>query len=331
MDLSTEYLGFRLPHPLIPGASPIVDDLDVAKRYEDAGAPALVMHSLFEEQIEQEERATYLAMEQPAHAYGEALSYFPASDEFRLGPHAYLEQIRKLKRALGIPVIASLNGTSLGGWLDYARQIEQAGADGLELNVYALNADTAESGQQIEQRTLQIVKEIKSQIQIPVAVKLSPFYTALAHFASGLERAGADALVLFNRFYQPNLDIEELEVTHALHLSTSSELLLRLRWIAILDGQRSLSFAVSGGVHSVEDVVKSVMVGANAVQMVSALLAHGPDKLEQMCTELKQWLETHEYDSLSQMRGSMNLARSPDPKAYERANYLHVLHSWREL
>ena len=332
MDLSTSYLGLSLKNPLMPGACPIVDDLDQVKRYEDAGAPAIVMYSLFEEQILEEERATNEAFEEPAETSAEALSYFPSPSDFKIGPHRYLEQIRTIKESVSIPVIASLNGTTQGGWLDYAKLIEEAGADALELNVYAISADPSESAEQVEHRTLDMVQQVKGDLRIPVAVKLSPFYTSLAHFAARLNEVGADGLVLFNRFYQPDIDIDDLEVNPHLRLSRSSELLLRLRWIAILAAHKKASIAASGGVHTTEDVIKALMVGADVVQMVSALLAAGPSagpsKLRQIREDLELWLEEQEYESVAHMRGNMSLARSPDPKAYERANYIHLLHSW---
>ncbi|MCB1057135.1 MAG: dihydroorotate dehydrogenase-like protein [Acidobacteria bacterium] len=330
MDLRTRYLGFELPHPFIPGASPLVDDLDTVRRLEDAGAAAIVMHSLFEEQIVGEELATVRALDEPAESFAEALSYLPEPDDFALGPHEYLEQLQRIKETVAVPVIASLNGTSRGGWLEYARLIRQAGADGLELNVYELVTDPMESSEDVEERTLEMVREVIQAVEgLPVAVKLSPFYTAPLHFAQLLDRAGAAGLVLFNRFYQADLDIEELEVERTLHLSERSELLLRLRWLAILEGKVGASLAVTGGVHEAEDAVKAILCGANAVQVVSTLLRRGPERLATLRDDLARWLMDHEYDSLEQMRGTMSLARCPDPHAFERANYLHLLQSWR--
>jgi dihydroorotate dehydrogenase (fumarate) len=330
MDLSTTYLGFELPHPFVPGASPLVDDLDTVRRLEDAGAPLIVMHSLFEEQIVGEELATVRALTEPSESFAEALSYLPEPDDFALGPQEYLEQIQRLKQTVDIPVIASLNGTTRGGWLELARLIRQAGADGLELNVYELVTDPLESAEDVEKRTLEVVGATRDTVgDLPLAVKLSPFYTALPHLARRLDELGVDGLVLFNRFYQADIDIEELEVERTLHLSDSSELLLRLRWLAILEGQVKASLAVTGGVHRVEDAVKAVMCGAHALQLVSALLRHGPERLLLLRQDLEEWLEEHEYHSLQQMRGSMGLARSPNPHAYERANYMKMLQSWR--
>jgi dihydroorotate dehydrogenase (fumarate) len=329
MDLSTRYLGLKLSHPLMPGASPMVDDLDTVKRLEDAGASAIVMHSLFEEQIRREQMSAFVHTESHEQSFAEALSYFPASDAFALGPHEYLEQLRRIKAAVSVPVIASLNGYTLGGWLNYARLMQDAGADALELNVYQLATDPDESGHAVEERTIEMVRAVRGAVRVPLAVKLSPFYTALGDFARRLDEAGADGLVLFNRFYQPDIDIEELQARRALHLSHSSELPLRLRWLAILSGRVRASLAVSGGVHTVVDVIQSIMSGAHAVQVVSALLQRGPAYLAQLRQELTEWLEEHEYDSLQQMQGSMNLESCPDPRIYERANYMLMLQGWR--
>jgi len=329
MDLSTSYCGLRLAHPLVPGASPLVDDLDMVRRLEDAGAAAIVMHSLFEEQVTRERARTAHDLEAHTEAFAEATSFFPRADEFRLGPDQYLEQIRRIKEIVDVPVIGSLNGVTPSGWLDYARLIEQAGADALELNVYYVATDPREDGAAVERRTIEIVRAVKPSLEIPVAVKLSPFFSSLSHFAAELEEAGADALVLFNRFYQPDIDIEQLDVVPQLVLSTPAELLLRVRWLAILSGQRRLDLAVSGGVHSHLEAVKAVMAGASVVQMVSALLRHGPDHLRVVREGLTRFMEEHEYQSLSQLRGSMNLARCPDAGAFERGNYMRILQGWR--
>ncbi len=328
MDLSTTYLGFALPHPLMPGASPLVDDLDTVKRLEDAGAAAIVMHSLFEEQIEDAVRG--LEAHRLAHeeSVAEARSYFPAPADYALGPDGYLDQIRRIKAAVGVPVIASLNGTTAAGWLEYARQIEQAGADALELNVYYVATDPRESGAEVERRLLEVVREVKARVRIPVAVKLSPFFSSLPHLAHQLDALGADGLVLFNRFYQPDIDLDALEAVPKLHLSTSADLLLRVRWLAILSGRVRASLAATGGVHTGLDALKAVMAGAHAVQMVAALLVHGPGHLRVVREELARWLEEHEYDSLRQAQGSMSLARSPNPGAFERGNYMRILQSW---
>jgi len=329
MDLSTDYLGLRLSHPLIPGAGPLSEDLDLVRRLEDAGAPAIVMSSLFEEQFVREQTATWRQTNLFGNFSGEASSFFPEHAIPALGPEAYLDRIARLKRAVRVPVIASLNGTTDGGWLDCARRIEQAGADALELNVYALPHDPRQDAAAIEARTLSMVTTLRRELTIPLAVKLSPFYTALADVARRLDEAGVDGLVLFNRVYQPDFDLEELEVRPALQLSNPSELPLRLRWIGLLSGQVRASLAVTGGVHGVHDVVRSVMAGAHAVQVVSALLINGPGHLERLRMELAHWLEEHEDASLAQARGSLSAASCPDPEAYGRANYMLSLKSWR--
>ena len=329
MDLSTTYLGLELSHPLMPGASPLLDDLDTARRLEDAGAPAVVMRSLFEEQITVEQLAAHAFMDGPADSYAQALSYLPSPQDFRMGPEAYLEQLARLKEALDIPVIGSLNGTTRGGWLEYAGLMVEAGADALELNIYDLATDGTRSSSELEKQSLEMVRELSLSVGVPLAVKLSPFYTALANHARALEEAGAQGLVLFNRFYQPDIDVDALEVTRQLRFSDPSELLLRVRWLAILSGQIQASLAASGGVHGAVDAVKAIMGGAHAVQMVSALLTRGPEYLTRIRTELESWLLEHEYESVRQMRGSMSLLRCPDPGAYERANYIQILQSFR--
>ncbi|UEM03473.1 dihydroorotate dehydrogenase-like protein [Skermanella rosea] len=329
MDLRTRYLGFELPHPIMPGASPLVDDLDMVRRLEDAGASAIVMHSLFEEQISGEQLAAVHAAERPADSFAEALSYLPPLDGFALGPEGYLEQIRRIKGAVGVPVIASLNGVSRSGWIRYAKLMEEAGADALELNVYAVAADPNEPGQVVEDRLVGVAVAVRRAVAIPVAVKLSPFFSSVAAVVRRLEDVGIDGVVLFNRFYQPDIDIEALEVTPRVQLSDPSELLLRLHWLAILSGRIRPALAASGGVHRVEDVVKAVMAGAHAVQTVSALLRHGPEHLTVLKDGLRRWMEERDYASLEQMQGSMNLRRCPDPAAFERANYMRVLQGWR--
>ena len=329
MDLSTQYLGLTLPHPLVPGASPLADNLDGVRRLEDAGAAAIVLRSLFEEQITREQTADDVFLNSYDGSSAEASSYFPSSHAFALGPFQYLEHLRQTKEAVRVPVIASLNGATPGGWLEYARLMAQAGADALELNLYRISTDPATSSEHVERQAIEMVREVKKAVTIPVAVKLSPFYTALAHLAQGLDRAGADGLVLFNRFYQPDIDVEELTATRTLRLSDSSELLLRLHWMAILSGRVRASLAVSGGVHTALDVVKATMAGAHVTQMVSALLLHGPERLSIVRDDLVTWLEKHEWNSLAEMRGNMNLSRVPDAEAYERANYMLMLQSWK--
>ena len=305
----------------------MTQDLDTVRRLEDAGAAAIVMHSLFEEQLVAEQWATD-AQEQPAHAHPEAMSYFPTPPRFIIGSDDYLDQLEKVKRAVDIPVLGSLNGFSAGGWVRYAGLIEEAGADALELNIYDLATDSQRSGQEVEKEILELVTQIEQRIRIPIAVKLSPFYTALSHFAARLAETRVDGLVLFNRFYQPDIDAEELEVMRV-HLSDPSELLLRLHWLEILWGKVNADLAVTGGVHRGLDVIKAVMGGASAVQMVSALLRHGPGHLRSVRQELIDWLEEHEYHSLEQVLGSMSLLRCPSPHAYERVNYMQLLNSWQ--
>jgi dihydroorotate dehydrogenase (fumarate) len=329
VDLSTRYLGLQLPHPFMPGASPMTDDLGTVRRLEDAGAAAIVMHSLFEEQVQMEQGRTLYDIGSNVDAFSEASSFFPRPADFLLGPDAYLNQIRAIKQAVKVPVIASLNGITASGWLEYARLIEQAGADALELNVFYVAADPAEDATTVERRTIDIIHEVKRAIRIPVAVKLSPYFSSLAHFAAKLEAAGADGMVLFNRFYQPDIDIAELEVVNSLRLSESSELLLRLNWLAILSAQRKLDLAVTGGVHTPQDAVKAVMAGASAVQMVSSLLKNGPQHLTQMRDGLARMVGELGYASLAEMHGCMNLARCPDPAAFARGNYMRILQSWK--
>lgn len=329
MDLKTTYLGLPLAHPLMAGAGPLVDDMDTVKRLEDAGVSALVMHSLFEEQITREEEGTIMDMQLHANAHAEALSYFPQAEDYRLGPERYLEQIRLIKAAVKVPVIASLNGTTKAGWLHYGKLMEQAGADALELNVYYIPTDASETAAAVEKRTLDIVKAVKAEVKIPVSVKLSPFFSSLAHFAQELEAAGADGLVLFNRFFQPDINVEALLAEPTLQLSGPSDLLLRLRWLAVLHGQVKGSLAVTGGVHDGLGALKAVMAGADAVQMVSALLLHGPARLAQTRATLSEWLEEHEYESLAQAKGSMSLSKSPNPQAFTRANYMRILNGWK--
>ena len=331
MDLSTTYLGLALPHPLIVGASPLCDDLDTVRRLEDAGASAIVMHSVFEEQITRERERSLDDLDANVDAFAEASSFLPKQSDFRLAPDEYLEQIRRIRAAVAMPVIGSLNGVTPSGWLDYARSIESAGAAALELNTYYIASDPSEDSASVERRTIEIVREVKRAVTIPIAVKLSPFFSALAHFAGALEAAGADGLVLFNRFFQPDIDVVELEVRPVHVLTDPRELLLRLRWLAILSGQnRRLDLAASGGVYEPIHVVKAVMAGAHAVQTVSALLRHGPGHLRVLREGLARMLDELGYGSIADMRGCMNLAKCPDASAFERANYVRVLNSWRD-
>jgi len=330
-DLSTSYLGLKLRCPLMPGASPMVEDLGTVKRLEDAGAGAIVMYSLFEEQIAREQMGAHRYFDGSSNSNAEAASYFPPSEAFALGPDKYLEQIRKIREAVAIPVIASLNGTTPGGWIDYAKSMQDAGAHALELNLYTIPTDADEDGAAIEARGLDVVREVRRAVTIPLAVKLSPFYSSLPAFVRKLERAGANGVILFNRFYQPDIDAEALDVVRTIRLSDPTELLLRLRWLAIVSPQTKLSIAASGGVHGALDAIKALMSGAHVVQIVSALLRQGPSHLRFLRDQISTWLVEHEYESLKQLVGSMSLAKCPDPAGYERANYVHVLQSWRSL
>ena len=329
MKLATNYLGLKLKNPVMPGASPMATKLDTVRRLEDAGAAAIQMHSLFEEQITSQQLAEFAHTENPADSFAEAVSYFPRMEDYVLGPDRYLEQISKIKEACEIPVIGSLNGISIGGWTDHARLIQQAGADALELNVYYVATNPNESGTEVEKRTLDILEAVKASVTIPVAVKLSSYFSSPGNFAKQLDARGAAGVVMFNRFYQPDINIEELEATPYLELSNSIELRQRLRWIAIIHGHIKADLALSGGVHSFEDIIKGIMVGANVVQLVSSLLKHGPEFLATVLGELTAWMEAHEYESVDQMRGSMSLAHCPDPSVYERGNYLKVLQLWK--
>jgi dihydroorotate dehydrogenase (fumarate) len=328
MDLGTTYLGLRLAHPLMPGASPLADDLDTVRRLEDAGASAIVLRSLFEEQITREQMGASLYLDGTAGAHAEALSYLPDTSVFALGPDAYLEHLRRVRAAVGVPVIASLNGTTPGGWTRYATLMEAAGADALELNLYAVPTNADDSAETVESRLLGAVAAVASAVRIPVAVKLSPFFSSLPHFVRRVAAAGARGVVLFNRFYQADIDVETLDVARSLHLSDSGELLVRLRWLAVLSRRTPLSLAASGGVHTSIDAIKAMMAGAHAVQMVSALLLRGPGRLREVIESVRQWMSEHDYASVAELTGSMGLSRCPDPSAYERANYMTLLQSF---
>jgi dihydroorotate dehydrogenase (fumarate) len=327
-DLSTNYLGLSLKNPIVCSASPLCEDLGTVRRMEDAGAAAVVMHSLFEEQLTLESNDLDHYLSHGTESFAEALTYFPDMTQYNLGPEGYLEHLRRVKKAVSIPVLGSLNGVSSGGWISYAKKIEETGADGLELNVYYIPTSPEMSGAQVEQMYLDLVRDVRASIRIPVAVKLGPYFSALAHMARRLEQAGADALVLFNRFYQPDFDLEKLEVSPNLRLSTSDELRLRLRWAAILYGHIGCDLAVTGGIHTAEDVVKSMMAGAKVAMTTSALLMHGVEHLTTLQAGLLSWLEEHEYESIRQMQGSMSQKSVAEPAAFERANYMKVLRSY---
>jgi dihydroorotate dehydrogenase (fumarate) len=328
MDLKTTYLGLDLKNPIVSGASPLATSLDSARELEDAGVSAIVMSSLFEEEI-LGEVATQQAIESYGESFAEAMSYMVEPHGFHVGPDRYLESVRQLKDALGIPVIGSLNGATPGGWTSYAKKIEQAGADALELNIFFLATDPAISGHDLDERMLEVVRSVTGEVSIPVAVKLSPYISSIPSMARQLVEAGAAGLVLFNRFYQPDIDIEKLEVEPNLRLSTSEELRLRLRWLAVLSGQIDASLSATGGAHTAVDVIKAVMAGAHTVQMVSALLIHGPAHVARTLEAFEFWMKEHDYTSVAQMVGSMNLSRTPNPAAIARANYMQVLDSWQ--
>ena len=324
MDLSTTYLGKRLPHPLIVGAGPLGDDPDTVRALEDAGAAMIVLRSLYEEEVTQEQMSEFVNVEGFSDSFPEATSFAP-DPSLSLGPDEYLQHLRLIKDAVDIPVMASLNGMTRGGWLEYAKLLEEAGADGLELHIYHAASDMTMSAADVERQAIDIVKEVKGSLHIPVAVKLAPLLTAFAHFAKSLDEVGADGLVLFTRFHRIDIDADELEVVRTLPLSDSLELPLRLRGTAALAGRIKASIAITGGVHTGLDVIKSTMAGAHGTQLVSALLRHGPDHLRTVRREIESWMREHEWESLNEMRGNMSLGRLPDPAAYERANFRMAL------
>lgn len=329
IDLTTNYLGLKLKHPVVPSASPLSDSLDKIKRLEDAGASAVVMYSLFEEQIVGESHLLDHYLSYGAESFAEALDYFPEMDSYNIGPNAYLDLIRRAKESVEIPIIGSLNGVSTGGWVEYARMIEEAGADALELNIYHIPTDPALTGAEVEQMYLDVVHDVKANISIPLAVKVGPYFSSFANVAMRLAKAGADGLVIFNRFYQPDFDLERLEVVPNLTLSSAWELRTPIRWVSILYGRVPVDFAVTRGVHSYEDVLKGVMAGANVTMMASELLRNGVQRMGLIVQEVGRWLEEHEYHSLAQARGSMSQQNVAEPAAFERANYMKVLQSWK--
>jgi dihydroorotate dehydrogenase (fumarate) len=329
MDLTTTYLGMKLEHPLVASASPLSADFSGIRRLEDAGAAAVVMYSLFEEQITLESQQLDHFLSYGVESFPEALDYFPDMNHYNVGPDEYLHAIYRAKQAVDIPVIGSLNGVSTGGWIEYARKIEQAGADALELNMYYIPTNPDLSGTEVEQMYLNVVRDVKKTISIPVAAKLNPYFSSTAYMARQFVEAGANALVLFNRFYQPDFDLEALEVVPHLVLSNSNELRLPLRWVAILYGRIAVDFAITSGVHTHEDVLKGVMAGANVTMMASELLRNGVQRIDQIKAAMVDWMEEHEYTSVEQMRGSMSQMNVAEPAAFERANYMKVLHSWR--
>ncbi len=329
MDLTTTYLGLKLKNPLVPSASPLSRTLDMMKQMEDNDAAAIVMYSLFEEQITHEEAEFQHYRSYGTESFAEALTYFPRVEEYNLGPEEYLDLLRKASESLEIPVIGSLNGVTSGGWIDYAKMIEEAGADAIELNVYYIPTDPALVAEDVESRYVDILRAVKQAVKVPVAVKLSPFFSSIANMSQRLVNAGADGLVLFNRFYQPDIDLEALEVNPGVVLSDSSANRLPMRWIAILHGKLNTSFAATSGVHSAEDVLKLLMAGADVTMMCSALLKHGPDHLTRVLEDLERWMFEHEYVSVSQMKGSMSHRSVANPSAFERANYMKALNNYR--
>jgi dihydroorotate dehydrogenase (fumarate) len=329
MDLSTRYLGMNLRNPLVPSASPLSDNLDNIKRMEDAGASAVVMYSLFEEQLSREREALDYHLEHGTESFAESLTYLPVTVPFRVGPEGYLDKIRKARESVGIPVIASLNGVSIGGWVEYARKMQEAGANALELNVYMIPTDPARSAAEIEQTYVDILKAVKSVVSIPVAMKLSPFFSNMAGMARRLDEAGADGLILFNRFYQPDVDLETLEVRPNVLLSTPQALRLPLRWIAILHGRIKADLAATSGVHSGLDALKVLLAGANIAQFCSVLLQNGIGQIRKIEKEMVEWMEAHEYESVTQLRGSMSQRNCADPSAFERAQYMQAVLSYK--
>jgi dihydroorotate dehydrogenase (fumarate) len=327
--LDTTYMGMKLAHPVIASASPLSKDIDGIKRLEDGGASAIVMFSLFEEQIRIEQEALEALSTAGAESYAESLTYFPQVEAYRVGPDHYLELIRRARESVRVPIIASLNGITNEGWIDYAKQVHQAGASAIELNVYFIPADLDITGAEVEQRFLDILGTVKRAVPIPVAMKLSPFFSAFGNMARRLDEAGADALVLFNRFYQPDFDLEHLEVVPNLHLSTPSEIRLPLLWIAVLAGRIKASLAATTGVHSGVEVVKYLLAGADAVMSTSAVLQHGPAHLGTLVAELRTWLEKRDYASVAQMKGAMSQRKVADPTAFERANYIKILETYK--
>ena len=328
IDLATSYLGLSLPNPLVASAGPLWENLDNIRRLEDAGAAAVVLHSLFEEQITVEGSHLDAYLSHGAESYSEAVTYFPDMQSYKIGPDAYLEHIRRAKAAVRIPIIGSLTGISTGGWTGYARKFEEAGADALELNVYYIPTDADMTAEEVERRYVDLVRDVRASVRIPVAIKLGHSFSAPANLARRLDRAGADALVLFNRFYLPDFDLDNLEVVPHLTLSSSYELLVRLHWVAILHGHVRADLAITGGVHTHQDVLKAMMAGARVAMMTSALLQNGIEHLTAVREGLLAWMEAHEYESIRQMQGSMSYRSVREPAAFERANYMKVLSSY---
>ena len=329
MDITTTYLGLKLKSPIVSSAGPLSEKISNIREMEDAGAGAVVLYSIFEEQIEHEQLELHHHTSLHTESFAEATTYLPEPFEFKLGPDEYLNHIRKAKEAVDIPIIASLNGKSIGGWTDYAKKMEQAGADALELNIYLLPTDAKKSGSEIEKTYVDIVKAVKSNVKIPFAVKMHPFFSSTSYMATELSNAGASGLVMFNRFYQPDIDLETLDVVPNVILSTPMAMRLPLRWIAMLYGKVNADLAATSGIYSAEDVLKMVMAGAKVTQMLSALLKFGIGHIADVTTNLKAWMEEKEYESIEQMRGSMSYMNVDDPAKFERANYMKVLNSYK--
>jgi dihydroorotate dehydrogenase (fumarate) len=328
MDLTTTYLGLKLRSPLVPAASPLSEDLDNIKRMEDAGAAAVVLYSIFEEQLRHERFELHHNLEQGTFSSPESLTYFPEPEEFNLGPEEYLKHIARAKETVKIPIIASLNSSLLGGWTEYAQLIQQAGADALELNIYHIPTDMDLTSADVEQNYLDILQAVKAEVSIPVAVKLSPFFTNFANMAKRLDAAGADGLVLFNRFYQPDVDLESLEVRPNILLSTPMAMRLPLRWVAILHGHLKASLAATSGIHRATDVLKMLMAGADVTTLCSVLLRHGIPQIQVIEREMITWMTEHEYDSVAQLKGSLSQRNCPDPTTFERAQYMRAISTY---
>jgi len=328
MDLTTTYLGLSLKNPFIHSASPLSEKIDNIKQLEDNGAAGVVLYSLFEEEIEHEQKELHFHTTRGTETFPEALSYYPEHEEYLTGPEVYLEHIRKAKEAVDIPIIASLNGTTKGGWLNYAQEMEQAGADALELNIYFLATNPEENARDIEDRYIDILQEVKQHVDLPVAVKLHPFFSSIAEIAKRMDIGDVDGLVLFNRFYQPDINLEKLEVVPNVLLSTPMDMRLPLRWIAILYGKIQADLAATSGVHSAEDAIKLLMAGASVTMMTSALLKNGISWVKKMVTDMEEWMEEHEYESVKQMQGSMSHKSIKNPSDFERANYIKALQSY---
>jgi len=329
MDLTTTYMGMKLKNPFVPSASPLGRDISTVKKMEDVGAAAVVLESLFEEQIIHEKFEMDHFLAQGTESFAEATSYFPEPDMYNFGPDEYLSHIQKCKEAVDMPIIASINGTSTGGWTEWARKMQEAGADAVELNTYYLATDPEKDPREIEDNYVEVLKAVKNAVTIPVALKISPFFTSLSHIATRFDEVGVDALVLFNRFYQPDIDLENLEVAPNLVLSSSESMRLPLRWIAILYGKIKASMAATTGIHTSEDVLKMIMAGADVTQLCATLLQNGVERIKQLHDGIVKWMEDHEYESLKQMKGSMSHRSVAEPAAFERANYMRVLKSYQ--